>query len=202
MRHVNLVVLVIGYIALGLLSLLSIVGGAFPPFFLMLGDLVAGPLAYAVEGVSGRTVAIAGGGLLLAGLSYCVVANIQARRRERTVVLHHALGDVMVSLPAIEDFARVLKGRIEGLKDIKGRVIYSRRGLKVNARITVFADFHISEVSQNVQEAIRDYIRNTLNIEQEINPTVVVTKIVNREKGPLPGSKSSSGKNPNDLYLR
>jgi uncharacterized alkaline shock family protein YloU len=108
-------------------------------------------------------------------------------------VLQTPLGEVFVSLPAVEDFARVLKGKIEGLRDIKGRVIYTRKGLKVSARITVLSDYNIVDVTQKVQDGIRNYIQNTLSINQEINPTVIVTKVISREKQQLPrGLKNSN----------
>ncbi len=188
MRTLNIAAMAIGIAFLMLWGLLALAGAIYPAIFLVLGDAIAGPLAYAIESVTGRSVALLAGLALLAGGVYFVLGNIKASRRERTVVLQNPIGEVKVSLPAIEDFARVLKGKIEGLRDIKGRVIYRRRGLKVSARISVFSEYSIAEVSQKVQEGIRNYIQNILGIEQEINPTVIVTKVVNREKTGIGGA--------------
>ncbi|MCK5219089.1 alkaline shock response membrane anchor protein AmaP [bacterium] len=195
MRTLNIAAMAIGIAFLALLGILALVGAVYPAVFLVLGDAIAGPLAYAIESLMGRTMALLVGLALLAGGIYFVLGNIKTSRRERTVVLQNPIGEVKVSLPAIEDFARVLKGRIEGLRDIKGRVIYGRRGLKVSARISVLSDYSIAEVSQKVQEGIRNYIQNILGIEQEINPTVIVTKVVNREKTGTGGAIKTTREN-------
>jgi len=202
-RTLNILMMIIGTLFLTVLGLACLAGAIYPSLFLALGDLIAGPLTYAVEGLTGRSIAVVVGLALLVMVFSLAMGNIRAARRERTVVLQNPLGEVMVSLPAIEDFSRVLKGRIEGLRDIKGRVIYGRRGLKVSARITVLADHSIAEVSQKVQDAIRQYIKGTLGIEQEVNPTVVVTKVLSREKTPVPARSTSASSRPSgEIYLR
>jgi uncharacterized alkaline shock family protein YloU len=178
----NLVVIILGTLIFIVLGILSVAAAFYPPIILSVGDFISGPLAYSLEGSVGRLAALGTGAVLLLLLFYFIWGNLQLSRRERTVVLQNPLGEVLVSLSAIEDFARVLKGKIEGLRDIKGRVIFRRRGLKVSARITVQSDSSIVEVSQKVQDAIRHYIQHTLGIEQEINPTVLVTKVVSRDR--------------------
>ena len=200
MRTFNFFMTVIGALLVLALGVLSLAAAIYPPVILTLGDMISGPLTYVIEGSTGRGIALLAGLLLLVIFTYLVWGNIQSARRERTVVLKNPLGEVLVSLAAIEDFARVLKGKIEGLKEIKGRVVYRRRGLKVSARITVISDYSIVEVTQNVQDAIRNYIQKTLGIEQDINPTVMVTKVVSRDKpavnGPYkPGSGTPGGFN-------
>ncbi len=182
MRMFNLCVMIFGGIVLAALGVLSLVAAVYPPVLLSLGDVISGPTTYAVEGTWGRALALLMGLLFILLVIYFIWGNRQAIRRERTVVLQNPLGEVLVSLPAIEDFDRVLKGKIEGLRDIKGRVVDTRRGLKVTARITVYSEYSIAEVTQKVQDAIRNYVQNTLGIEQDINPVVVVTKVVSRER--------------------
>lgn len=182
MRSLNIIMLAIGIITMTLLGFFSLGSSLFPALLLNAGDFIAGPLVYVVEGITGRATAFLIGVAILGALLYYALANIHAAKRARTVVLQNPMGQVLVSLPAIEDFSRVLKGRIEGLREIKGRVVYTRKGLKVTARITILSDFSIAEITQKVQEEIRHYIQKTLSIDQEINPTVIVAKVVPREK--------------------
>lgn len=187
MRTINVLLVAVGVTLVSALGILSMAAGLYPPLLLTLGDAISGPLTYTVEGVWGRAGALVFGAALLLFVFYAGWWNYQASRRERTVVLQNPLGEVMVSLPAIEDFDRVLRGRIEGLRDIKGRVVDTRRGLRVTARITVFSEYSIAEVTQKVQDAIRHYVQKTLGIEQEINPAVIVTKVVSRDRPSAPG---------------
>lgn len=192
MRMINVLVTVIGAVLLAVLGVLSLATAVYPPLMLNVGDAISGPVSYGLESLLGRSLALAVGVILLAGIFYLIWGNLRAARRERTIVLQTPLGEVFVSLPAVEDFARVLKGKIEGLRDIKGRVIYTRKGLNVSARITVLSDYNIVDVTQNVQDGIKNYIQNTLSINQDINPTVIVTKVISRDKPQPPrGLKTS-----------
>lgn len=202
MRTFNMIMAGIGTLLLAGLGAFGLAAALYPPLVLTVGDAISGPLSYALEGMSGRLASLAIGVILLGVAVYFVLGNLQAVRRERTVVLQTPMGEVLVSLPAIEDFARVLKNRIEGLRDIKGRVIYTRRGLKVSARVTVLSEYSIAEVTQKVQDGIRTYIQQTLGIQQEITPTVVVTKVVSRERGGSAGPGRPSGPGASSISLR
>jgi uncharacterized alkaline shock family protein YloU len=193
MRSLNILMLAVGIVIIFLLGVIALVSAIYPAVLLNLGDFIAGPLVYVVESSTGRIISFLISVGIFGALVYYLIANIQASKRARTVVLQNPMGEVMVSLPAIEDFARVLKGKIEGLRDIKGRVVYTRKGLKVTARITVLSDYSIANVTEKVQEQIRTYIQKTLSIDQEILPTVIVTKVVARDKPIVaPGIKTST----------
>ncbi|MGD0565817.1 MAG: alkaline shock response membrane anchor protein AmaP [Candidatus Goldiibacteriota bacterium] len=113
---------------------------------------------------------------------FTIFGNIEKRRSERTVVLESPLGEIMVSLGAIEDFSRVVKNQVRGVKDIKGKVLSTRKGLKVTAHVTLFSDRSVADVTQEVQEAIIKYIQYTLGIANDIKPTVIVSKVVYKSK--------------------
>jgi uncharacterized alkaline shock family protein YloU len=129
-----------------------------------------------------RLVVLLLGIFLIAVALFTMFGNLEKRRTERTVVLESPLGEIMVSLGAIEDFSRVVKNQVKGVKDIKGKVISTRKGMKVTARVTLYSDRSVSEVTQEVQEAIVKYIQYTLGIEAPIKPTVIVSKIVFKSK--------------------
>jgi len=113
---------------------------------------------------------------------FTIIGNIETRRQERTVVLESPLGDIMVSLSAIEDFSKVIKNQIDGLKDIKGKVFARRKRMDVRAKVVLYSDRPVAEVTQEVQEAIINYIKNTLGIEAEIKPTIIVSKVAYKSK--------------------
>jgi hypothetical protein len=122
------------------------------------------------------------GVFLISVALFTIFGNIEKRRSERTVVLESPLGEIMVSLGAIEDFSRVVKNQVRGVKDIKGKVISTRKGLKVTANVTLYSDRSVAEVTQEIQEAIIQYIQYTLGIANEIKPSVIVGKVVYRSK--------------------
>lgn len=109
-----------------------------------------------------------------------IIGNIENRRAERTVVLQSPYGEIMVSLSAIEDFSRIVKNEIKGVKEIKGKVLSKRKGLDVTAKVTLYSDRAVADVTQEIQQAIIRYIQYTLGIDAEIKPKVVVKKVVYR----------------------
>jgi hypothetical protein len=106
-----------------------------------------------------------------------VFGNIRSKINERTVILQSPLGDILVSLSAIEDFSKVIKNQIAGIKDIKGKVRSKRKGFDVTAWVSLYSDRPVADVTQEVQEAIIQYIKYTLSIDTDIKPKVIVSKI-------------------------
>ena len=128
--------------------------------------------------VAARIIVFIFGVFLIAVALLTIIGNIENRRVERTVVLQSPHGDIQVSLSAIEDFSRVVKSKIRSVKDIKGRVRSTRKGLDITAKVVLFSDTPVAEITQEIQETIIEYIKTTLSIDTEIKPRIIVTKMV------------------------
>ena len=137
-------------------------------------DLVEGGLAKA--GAFRPLLGMAGA-LLAAGAVGAVWGNISQRRWERTVVLRTPLGEVLVSLTALEDLGRLVKAEVPGVKDLKLKVAASRRGLKAVARVSLQGDVDLAQVAEAVQVAVRRRLQQVLGPDQDIRPRVMVHKL-------------------------
>lgn len=115
----------------------------------------------------------------LAGLGLAW-GNLASRRWERLIILRNPLGEVHISLAALEDLGRVVKGDVPGLRDVKLRISASRRGLKVVARVSLLAGDDLGAVTEAVQAAIRKRLQQVLGAEQDVRPRVVVGRVVPR----------------------
>ncbi|MEI7640506.1 MAG: alkaline shock response membrane anchor protein AmaP [bacterium] len=113
---------------------------------------------------------------------FTIIGNIETRRLERTVVLQSQLGDILVSLPAIEDFSKIIKSQVDGVKEIRGKVYARRKRMDVRAKVVLYSDRPVADVSQEIQEAIINYIQYTLGITAEVRPVITVTKVVFKSK--------------------
>jgi hypothetical protein len=134
---------------------------------------------YLNQSMPARISLLSFGIFLIAIALLTIIGNIESKKNERTVVLQSPHGDILVSLSAIEDFSRIVKNEISGVKDIKGRVLSKRKGLYVTAKVTLYSD-KSAETTQQIQEAIIRYIQYTLGIEAPVKPTVIVSKIAYR----------------------
>lgn len=135
---------------------------------------------YLNQSMPARISLLSFGIFLIAVALLTVIGNLESKKNERTVVLQSPHGDILVSLSAIEDFSRIVKNEIEGVKDIKGRVLSKRKGLFVTAKVTLYSDKSVAETTQQIQEAIIRYIQYTLGIEAPVKPMVIVSKIAYR----------------------
>jgi hypothetical protein len=120
----------------------------------------------------GLLIALAG-----AGLAW---GNLASRRWERLIILRNPLGEVHISLAALEDLGRVVKGDVPGLRDVKLRVSASRRGLRVRARVSLVAGDDLGAVAESVQAAIRKRLQQVLGPDQDIRPRVILGRVVPR----------------------
>ena len=123
-----------------------------------------------------------GAALLLVAFS-AVYSNLSTRRWERSVVFHNPLGEVMVSLTALEDIGRQAKNEVPGVKDLKLRVLPQRRGLQATARVILFSDANVPSTTELIQEVIRRRLQEVVGEGQDLRPRVIVTKVVFREAG-------------------
>jgi hypothetical protein len=115
----------------------------------------------------------------LAGLGLAW-GNLASRRWERLIILRNPLGEVHISLAALEDLGRVVKGDVPGLRDVKLRINASRRGLQVVARVSLLAGDDLGAVTEAVQAAIRKRLQQVLGPEQDVRPRVVVGRVLPR----------------------
>lgn len=180
MKAVNIALVAVALLALFAVGLLL--------FWIGLGFQPQPPLQAWAAGLE-PALAAAGGlraglsviGLLLACLSLLIVwGNIAVRRWERIIILRNPLGEVLVSLTALEDLGRVVRADVPGLRDIKLRVHASRRGLQVRARVTLSATEDLGLATEAVQAAIRKRLQQVLGAEQDIRPRVMVAKLLSR----------------------
>lgn len=180
MKGVNILVIAAAVLAaLGLgLAALWIGSGAQPQ-----PDLVelAAAAAAALEGSGSLRAALSVLGLLAVAVAVAVVwGNLAARRWERIIILRNPLGEVHVSLYALEDLGRVVKADVAGLRDVKLRIHANRRGLQVRARVTLLAAEDLGAATEAVQVAIRRRLQQVVGPDQDIRPRVMVAKIVGR----------------------
>jgi hypothetical protein len=190
MKAVNLLVL-----GLGLLLLLAAgsacLSVALDPAMLGRFHSLTADVEGSLASASGfRPLLGAAGGLLLLAAVAVVWANLSQRRFERIVVLRNPLGEVLVSLTALEDLGRLVKAEVPGVKDLKLRIRAGRRGIRADARVVLQGDVDVAQVSEAVQAGLRRRLQQVLGPDQDVRPRVMVSKLLPAAAEPdelLPG---------------
>lgn len=121
-------------------------------------------LAAAVATQSGR-VALGLAGLVFFAVSVRLLYFAFNRPNRHRAVVHEAeLGEVRISLEAVENLvARVARG-IKGVRDVRPVVRDGPEGLDVRLRVWVSPDVSIPELTQHMQEEIARYVRSVVGV--------------------------------------
>lgn len=181
MRVYNMLLILLATLLLAALGAAALLVAAFPELEARLADAQQIFHGNLWQGGALRAGLALGGALALLLALYSVWGNLRWRQIERTVVFHNPLGEVMVSLSALEDLAKVVKADVPGLKDLKLRVVARRKGIHVTAKVALWSDANLPNVTEEVQQAVRRYLQEILGQEAEIRPRVIVSKVAFRE---------------------
>lgn len=90
--------------------------------------------------------------------------GVRSQRSARSVVHETAMGDVSVTLGAIENLVRRVARQCVGVRDVRGWVRYGAAGLSVHLRLTVSPDVSIPKVSEEVQKSVGQYVRDVVGV--------------------------------------
>jgi len=90
--------------------------------------------------------------------------GLVVERKKQAVVQDGELGDVRVSLPAIESLAEKVVSPIKGVRDVRARVVSAPKGINMQMKITVAPDINVPELSKDIQQQVRDNILNVAGI--------------------------------------
>ena len=184
MKAVNLLLVGLGLLLL-LLAGAACLSVALDPSTLAPMHRLAAQAELALASASGfrPLLGLAGGLALLAAVAV-VWGNLSQRRYERIVVLRNPLGEVLVSLPALEDLGRLVKADVPGVKDLKLRIRASRRGIRADARVVLQGDVDVASVSEAVQAGVRRRLQQVLGADQDVRPRVMVSKLLPAQAEP------------------
>ena len=93
--------------------------------------------------------------------AYLFAMTFRTRGTTETIQYSTPLGDVRISIQAIEDLALRAAKKIRGVRDADIYVKQSQSGLALVARIGVAPDVSIPEVSNELRTKLGSYIRDT-----------------------------------------
>jgi hypothetical protein len=116
-------------------------------------------------------------GLLL--IIFCVrYVYAMLCRREKAIVFESAQGNVSITLYAIEDMLKRMLEERKGLVHIRLKVRSSKRGIAVTIRGNLTGEVNLIEFKKDVQEDVKEKLRQLLGEEKETKVDIQIGKIV------------------------
>ena len=115
--------------------------------------------------------------------------------RDKTIAFDNPEGRVSVSLAALEDLVKRTIHDVDEVKDSKTKIVASKKGLHISMRLAIRSDVSIPAMISQVQDLIKDKIQDTIGLDEKVDITVYVGKIVPDIKTEVKKKKKKSDDN-------
>jgi uncharacterized alkaline shock family protein YloU len=123
---------------------------------------------------------------IIAGLSLVVSLRFLyfGFRRDRpwqTLIHETDMGEVRVSLGAVESLVTKVSRGLKGVRDVRTAVYNTTGGIGVRLRAVVSPEANVPETARNIQQTVADYTKNVVGVEvTEVK--VLVNNITNETR--------------------
>jgi uncharacterized alkaline shock family protein YloU len=91
-----------------------------------------------------------------------LITGVTPGRSRQSIVQETALGQVQISLSAIESLVQKVARQIKGVRSIKSYITHSEQGIGVHIKAVVSPESSIPSVSDEIQNRIREHILNVV----------------------------------------
>lgn len=132
-----------------------------------------------------------GGSLILGGVMIASVVLgwltrfLGRKKRDRFIDFKSEDGAVGISTKAIQDFIERIGGEFTAIKSISSELIQDKGVLDVSIKVKVLSGNKIPELSQVLQQRIRESVRESLGLEEIRNITIQVQEIIGEPTPPV-----------------
>ncbi|MFZ5824038.1 MAG: alkaline shock response membrane anchor protein AmaP [Bacillota bacterium] len=94
-----------------------------------------------------------------------IVFAFTRRGGGQPVIYESPIGEVRVSLDAVESLVKKTARSIKGVRDMKAVISHGKDGLHADLRGTVSPDISIPEVTEEIQSSVRQYVKRVVGVE-------------------------------------
>lgn len=124
-------------------------------------------------------LAVGGGAFGLLLINYLFYRSFSiTQSREKIIAFDNPAGRVSLALVALEDLIRRTISRLPEVKDGRVSIKASKKGLNVRIRLALCSEVNIPEVTARVQEITKRKIQDIIGLDESVNVTVYVGKIL------------------------
>lgn len=92
-------------------------------------------------------------------------AGVRSRKIRDTIVHYNDMGQVHISLGAVENLVSKGIRHIRGVRGVKVHVAMSAQGITVSIKASVSPENYVPTVAAEIQQRVHEYIKNTVGIE-------------------------------------
>ena len=105
--------------------------------------------------------------------------NIE-KRYKKTLINSTELGDVNITLGAIDNLVKKVVKKREGIFDINTDINNGESGLDINLSIKVYSDYIIPQLTSELQKVVKSYLEDTTGV--TVNNVEILVNEIDSEK--------------------
>lgn len=137
-------------------------------------------------------MALTGLVLILVNISIAQL-SLGKLQKHKTIAFENPDGQVTVSLSAIEDYIKKLTNAMPEIKEIRSSISAGKSGIEIVAKAALYADVNIPEVTEKIQNMIRQRLQEMLGVEEKMSIKIHISKIVRKDKDKKHRPKEGQG---------
>ncbi|MBF0386106.1 MAG: alkaline shock response membrane anchor protein AmaP [Candidatus Omnitrophica bacterium] len=122
-------------------------------------------------------IGILGGVILFMNFLFYQLYSVNIHR-DKVIAFDNPAGRVSVSLVALEDLIKRMLYRTEEIKEVKASIRATRKGLLSKIKLALKAEVNIPDLTARVQDMVRGKIQDIIGLEEPIDITIYVGKIL------------------------
>lgn len=115
-----------------------------------------------------------------------LLAHRKPREKDRYIDFESDGGSVGISTKAIRDFIEQICREFSGVKSVETQLVQEKGALDIHISAKVAAGNRIPELSRELQQRVRESVRESLGVEEIRNITIKVREIVGSSATPAP----------------
>lgn len=154
------VILTIYTLAMMVLSLLMVLGAVVPDWI-----KPAEWLTTAMSTTRGLVSVGLIGFIFFASSVRLITLAFRRQGGGQPVVHETAMGEVRISLEAVENLIRKVARSTKGVREVKAVVRHDKEDLSVSLRCTISPEVSIPEVSEEIQNNVRQYVKRVVGVD-------------------------------------
>lgn len=105
--------------------------------------------------------------------------STMVEKKDKIIAFDNPSGRVSVSLLALEDLIKKTAAKISDIREVKANIAASKKGgIQVTMSLTLRSDLNIPDITAKVQDSIKRKIVDTIGLEESVNVSIFVSKIL------------------------
>lgn len=94
-----------------------------------------------------------------------LITGIMPERKRQTIVQETELGQVQISLTAVENLVQKVTRQIKGVQSVKTDVVNTKQGICINLKAVISPEGSIPNISDEIQNRVKNYVHDVVGTE-------------------------------------